>query len=323
MKGLPLIVTLIFLLLPLVVPSSYFLSIMILVGIFSLLAIGLNLMFGYTGVISFGHAAFFGIGAYISAILTERMGWSLLTTLPFVIVASALCGLFLGLATIRIGGIYFAISSLGFAEIVRLVALNWIELTNGPMGLVIHGNNLYLIGAIPLKSDFTYYYLLLLTVLLSLYFVNRIRKSWIGRALISIRENETLASSVGVNPVLFKVAVITVGGTIGAIAGVIYVYYYALATPDVAGVQYTTIALLAVLVGGRGTLLGPLLGAAIFAIAPIIIPGALSDLIFGFILFVIILLAPNGLVPVLSRMFLRFKNKFNPISKKEGLDQGS
>ncbi|MCM3568241.1 branched-chain amino acid ABC transporter permease [Neobacillus mesonae] len=312
-----LLAVLIFLLFPFVTTSPYLQSLMILTGIFALLAFGLDLMFGYTGVVSFGHAAFFAIGAYITGILTERMEWSLAATIPFVIIGSTICGLLIGLATIRIGGIYFSLASLGFAEIIRLVALNWSELTHGPMGLVLNPEKLRLIGSIPLKGEMAFYYLVLITVLITIYFVYRMRKSWIGRALMSIRDNEPLASSIGISPVLYKVIIISAGGGIASIAGSYYGYYYGLITPMVSGVHYTTIALLAVMVGGRGTLAGPLLGAAIFALVPELIPGEFSDLIFGAILLIVILLSPNGLAPVLTRTFLSFRKKFNRVKKKE------
>lgn len=316
-----LIAVIIFLLLPLVISSPYIYTLMILTGIFSLLAIGLNLMFGYAGIISFGHAAFFAIGAYMSGILTERLGWSLLATLPFVIAGAAICGLVLGLATIRIGGIYFAIASLAFAEIVRIVALNWMDLTNGPMGLVLNPGSLHLIGNVPLQDEMSFYYLILATVLISLFVIYRMQMSRFGRALLSIRENEALASSVGVSPLIVKVAVISVGGILAAIGGSYYGYYYGLVTPEVASVHYTTIALLAVMVGGRGTLFGPIAGACIFTLVPEFIPGSLSDLIFGVILLAVILLAPGGMAPVISRLFRNGGNKHkrSGMGNNEGL----
>lgn len=294
--------------------SNYFLSLGTQTLIYVMLAVSLNIMLGYIGLISFGHAAFFGVGAYTSGLLTYHFD------IPFYIgflVAVLLClilGAIVGLMTLKLSGVYFAIITLAFAEIIRVLVLNLVDITRGPLGLSVPKIEVSFIG-----YNLFVYYGIFLVLMAVLYFVHSLIGSPLGKKFILLRENEELAISAGINPFKTKVIGVIISSGIAGIAGVCYAYSYLFLNPNILGLHYTTIALLMVIVGGKGTFIGPIFGAVVFSLLPEglrFLDSSVSMVIFGLLLLICIILIPKGIVDLFSKMFRQFslhpkKNQLN------------
>src|SRR5215831_13934278 len=198
--------------LPLWLQSPYHLHVAIMAGIFAVLAMSLNLLLGYTGKLSLGHAAFFGIGAYTSALLTLKLEWSFWPALATAAALAGAAGFLIGRLALKLRGAYFV-----------LVTVNWIELTNGPLGLP--GVPAPELGSWSLRTKTAYYYLVLASVGLSYLLCRRLVRSRIGRALVALRENEPLAESVGVDVTHYLVLATAVSAAMAGLGGVLYAHY--------------------------------------------------------------------------------------------------
>src|SRR6266480_1141231 len=178
------VLALLVLTLPLWLANPYFLHVVIMAGIFSILALSLNLLLGYTGQLSLGHAAFFGIGAYTSALLTLKLDWSFWPALAAAVALAGAAGLFIGRLALKLRGAYFVLVTISFAGVVSLVSVNWIELTNGPLGLP--GVPAPDLGPWSLRTKAAYYYLVLAAVALAYEVCRRLVDSRIGRAFVAL-----------------------------------------------------------------------------------------------------------------------------------------
>lgn len=283
-------------LLPFVVQSEYSRRILTMIFLYSILSLGLNLVTGVTGQLSLGHAAFYGIGAYTSALLTLNLNWSFL---PALLVASLLAGLFgilLGVPTLRLSGDYLCIVTIGFAEIIRLVFQNWVEVTRGPMGLP--GIPPISILSFTFKTGTDYYYFFLIMMVLTYISMERILDSQIGRALVAIREDEVAAGAMGVNTTYYKVLAFAVGAVFAGMAGSLMAHYLAFVGPMNFTVDESLLVLQMVILGGLGSNIGAIIGAAILVIAPEVLR-VISDyrLLFNGVLMVALMVwRPQGLL---------------------------
>lgn len=299
---------------PYLVSSDYFLYLIILSGIYFIAVSGLNLISGYVGKLSLGHAAFFGIGAYAAAILSLR--WQA----PFwlgVLAAGlipSMVTLPIGYVSLKLRGPYFVIVTLAFAEIARMVIKNWVSLTGGPMGLPgIPGAQLSLLGRTIHFTDSTYYYLVLALGLLTFYIVRKLAASRIGRAWVAIREDEDRALSIGINSRLYALQALCWGSFFAGIAGGIYAYYMGLIAPEIVAFSYMITMLVMLILGGAGTAEGPIIGAIIFTVLPEILRIAEHYRlpILGGILMLSVIFFPAGLRPFLARLPEIFKYRRN------------
>lgn len=253
--------------LPLVVRDRYFLHLLVTAGIFVLLASSWNLLAGYAGQLNLGHAAFYGIGAYTSAILATKLGITPWLGLFAGGLMAALFGLMLGVPALRLSGPYLAITTIGFSEILRLVAMNWVELTRGSLGLygippftpIRLGNWL----DIEFRSEISSYYLLLVLVCASMAIFRRLTTSEFGLSLKSLREDEIGAASIGVNISAYKLAVFTISAFFAGLAGAFFAHYQRLVSPDTLSLGETFTILTMTMLGGLGTLVGPVVGAVL------------------------------------------------------------
>jgi branched-chain amino acid transport system permease protein len=253
--------------LPLVVTDRYFLHILVMTGIFAILTSSWNLLTGYAGQLNLGHAAFYGIGAYTSAILATRLGispWAGLLAGGFL---AAAAGFLLGIPSLRLSGPYLAITTIGFAEILRLVAMNWVELTRGSLGLY----GIPPLTPIPVApgvvidfiSERNFLYVLLVVLLLTVYCIRRMTRSGFGVTLEALRDDEIGAQSIGVDTARFKLTVFTISAFFAGIAGALFAHYQRLISPDTLSLGETFAILTMTMLGGLGTLSGPILGAVI------------------------------------------------------------
>lgn len=276
--------------------NNYWLDVATLVLFYIVLTQGLNVVVGYTGLLDLGYAAFFAVGAYTTAILMTTFGWSFWFTLPVAIVFAAISGVIIGGPTLRLRSDYLAIVTLGFGEIIRILAIN-LEITGSAAG--IYGIPRPNIFGYTIKSQIDFYFLILMIAILSIIAVSRIGKSRIGRAWIYIREDEDAAEAMGINRVRLKLLSYITGAIIGSLAGCVFAVKMSAIAPESFNFHQSVMILLAVVLGGLGSISGVVIGA----ILVIVIPEALRSiedfrfLMFGIALVVMMIFRPQGLWP--------------------------
>jgi len=288
--------------LPLCLQSTYHLHVAIMAGIFGVLAMSLNLLLGYTGQLSLGHTAFFGIGAYTSALLTLKLEWSFWPACAAAVGLAGAAGFFIGRLALKLRGAYFVLVTISFAGVISLVSVNWIELTNGPLGLP--GVPAPELGPWSLRTKTAYYYLVLAAVALSYAVCRRLVRSRIGRALMALRENEALAESIGVDVTHYLVLAAVVSAAMAGLGGSLYAHYTRFVSPEVFLFTYTVTMVIMVVAGGKGTLAGPLVGAVLFTVLPETLRAVASwqwqMLAYGLLLVLLLFFLPRGIVPQIS-----------------------
>ncbi|MEW6548899.1 MAG: branched-chain amino acid ABC transporter permease [Spirochaetota bacterium] len=283
------------LLLPLVVPSQYILRIITMIGVYSVLALSLNLVTGYTGQVSLGHAAFYAIGAYTSAILSTKLGFNFFLSAPLGAVLAGMAGLLLGLPTLRLSGSYLSITTMGFAEVVRMLALNWESLTNGPMGIQRIPRPIFFGVALNLYNK-GLYYLMLAILGLATYSIAAIVKSRYGRALTAIRDDELAATMMGVRTMRMKVFAFVVSAFFCGLAGAFYAHMINYIDPNSFTFDTSIVILSIVILGGMGTMTGPFLGALLLISFPELLRfmQEYRFVVYGVILVVMMRFRPQG-----------------------------
>ena len=285
---------------------DYLLHILIVALIYAIFAMSLNLELGYAGLYNFGHVAFFGIGAYTSALLSLAGCPVVLAMAGSMIVAGG-AGALLAIPALRLTGDYFGIATLSFGEIIRLFFLNERWLTKGPMGIPGISRPAWIaegVAGLPLFSIFC----ALLTLLVFLV-AHRLTRSPFGRALKVIREDEYVAQTLGKNTLSFKIRIMAVGSILAGLAGSLWAHYISYISPADFTLTETILVLLCVVLGGRGTLWGPVLGAFVVIFFQEIlrflpIPTAfdrfvapIQGMVYGALLILLMLKRPEGLLP--------------------------
>ncbi len=247
--------------LPNIYPKSYIMGVVCRTFMYMILAGSLNVINGYSGQFNIGHAGFYCIGAYTEAILATKVGMSFWFALPLGGVMAAIIGLLVALPTLKLRGTYLAIVTLGFSEIIRLVALNWEGLTGGPIG--IKGIPAPWFFGIKLSKSVNYYYVFLGLVVLFFFCTYRVIHSRVGRAWMSIREDELAAKSLGVETRFWKATNFMYGAFWAGIAGAAFSPYFKFISSDMFTLDEGFNILSMVIIGGQGTLLGPAVGSII------------------------------------------------------------
>ncbi len=286
------------LLFPLLVQSEYILNIAVYAGIYVILTSSLNITNGYTGLFSFGHAAFYGIGAYTAAILATRSGIPFWLTLPLAGIVASVFGAAIALLTLRLGGIFLALVTIGFQEIAYLVILNWVSLTRGPMG--IPGIPPATIGGVALRGNRGYYLLILALDALVLFLISRIVTSRVGRAFVAIREDELAAQSAGIATFPTKVLSFVIATFFAGIAGGFFAHHAGFVSADSFRLDETFAILTMLIVGGMGSLPGPVIGAVFLVVLPEAsrFLAEYRGVVYGLILIGVILFRPEGIAGV-------------------------
>lgn len=254
------------LLVPEFVRSSYVLQVMTFVGLYVMLALSLNLLNGYLGLLSIGHAAFYGVGAYASAKLVMEAHFPFLGAMLGAGAVSGLFGYLIAKPTLRLSGIYMTLATLGFNMVLFLVLQNWMSFTNGPLGIMNIPAPMILGWAVESRVD--YYYLMLLLVVLTLLSMHRLINSRFGRALVAIRENELAAEAVGVHTTRYKVQAFVLSTFYAGVAGSFYAHFVKFISPDSFYINESFVLLAMLALGGQGNLIGPVVGAAGLIIIP-------------------------------------------------------
>lgn len=291
------------LIVPLLLRSEYAMHIGVLIMFSVMLATSFNLIVGYVGEFPLGHTAFLGIGAYATALLSARLGLPLHVTVIGSAVIAAASGLVIGAITLRLRGPFFVIVTLCFAEVLRLVANNWIGLTNGPMGISGIEKPAWTSSGSVLQQKVSFYYVGLLLAAVSLYVSYRFVYSNVGRAAIAVRENRYVAQSIGIWPFYFGLVTFVLAAAIGGLAGGFYAHYVSFVGPEVFGFSFMISMIIMVLAGGKGTLIGPVVGAVIV----VLLEEYLRDFkelrfsLFGLAVIAVVLFLPRGLMGFVTR----------------------
>ena len=283
--------------------SDYVLHVAVLSFIYLLPALGLNLVYGYAGLLSLATGAFFGIGAYASALLALRLGWPFWLAFPAAGVVCALIAVPMAVPALRLRSYSFVMVTLGFLVISESVAKNWIGLTRGDMGLIdIPRPRL---GTTALSSVTQLYYLTLITAVLAALAFRAVVRAPAGRALIALRDDETLAEAYGLDTWRFKLAAFVLGALLAGLGGSLYAHYTTVLDPLVFDVFHTLTLMTIVFGGGAGTLGGVLLGTVVFLFVPeaLRVTPQWRMVIYGVLLVVFVFRLPGGLGPALARRF--------------------
>lgn len=281
---------------------SIVLRILVMIMIYASLALALNIPTGYTGQVSLGNAGFFSIGAYTSAILVTTMGFSFFVSAPLAALLAGIFGLLLGLPSLRLSGSYLSIVTLGFAEIVKMVTLNWQSVTNGPMGIKNIPRPTLFGMELSLRNYGAYYLMLAILLLISL-FCYLIIHSKIGRAFLSIKEDELAATMMGIKTVRYKVLAFTLSAILSGLVGAFYAHFMRYIDPNSFTFDTSILILSIVILGGMGTMRGMYLGAALLVAFPEVLRSleAYRFVVYGLILVVMMRFRPQGILGWQSR----------------------
>ncbi len=286
--------------LPALLQGSYPLHLLVLSAVWALLALSFNVVAGYRGLLSLVHASFFAIGAYVSALATVRLGISFWLAMPLAGVAAVGAALAIGWVLLRLPVHAFIIATVAVGVILNLVMLNWVDVTNGPMGLSgVTPPRLALAGVELDFADRVAYYYLVLAVLLAFLVVERFFvRSQFGRASLALRENPVLAEAHGLDPLRHGLIAFGLGALGAGLSGSLYAHYMTVVSPELSTFVYMTLLVVMVVVGGRATLAGPLLGAALFIFLPeyLRLTKAYRDSAIGLTLMLTVRFLPDGVV---------------------------
>jgi len=291
--------------LPLVIrlTGAYWAHILILIGIYAILATSLNLIMGYTGQADLAHSALYGVGAYTSGIIAIRFGINFWITLPIAGLVAVAIGSILGLITLRLRGTYFALACSAFLFLMSMVFTNLRNLTGGIQGLLFIPSASIGGFVIHQKDKIIWTYIVFAVLLLTIFVVDRVVHSRVGRALIAIREDEDLAKSTGVNTFWYKMIAFVVATFFAGVSGALFATYNGMVTPANFDIILFFMIVAACFIGGLGTLLGPVIGAVIVVLLPEIlrVTGQYYFVIFGVFIIAATLFAPDGVIGLVTK----------------------
>lgn len=286
--------------------DSYFMLTIIQAGIYIILGVSLNLINGYTGQFSIGHAGFMAVGAYVGAICTVNFDVPFIGSLFIGSVTAAIIGLLIGLPTLRLRGDYLAIATLGFGEILRVFFINW-QYIGGPRGFAVSERG----------TTFTWLYVMVVLTILIL-------RNWLqsahGRACIAIREDEIAASAMGINTTLYKVTAFTIGAFFAGLAGVLYAHTFYIVTPQSFGFLKSVEVLIIVVLGGLGSMSGSVFAAIGLTFLNMLLSPwpYLRMIIYSLALIAVMVYRPGGLMGTNEVQLPSWS-----LAKKEGHDLGT
>lgn len=304
------------LLIPRFITSTYYLSILIFVGLHSIIAMGLTLLMGYAGQISLGHASFYGLGAYISGILSVTYKFPPVVSLVVSMIITGVIACCIGIPILKLKGNFLAMGTLGLGIIINMIFVNWVSMTGGPSGLT---SIPYLkIAGYTFDRDYRVYLIVWITTIVIFMLSTNIVNSRVGRALRSIHGSEIAANSMGVNPARYKVQIFVISAVYAALAGGLYAYYLTFISPQPFDFKFSIELVVMVVIGGMASLWGATIGALTVTILTeilrAVIPKFLSHasgeyeiIFFGIILIIVMIFTPEGLIGGFRRIANRIK----------------
>lgn len=301
--------------------SPYLLFLGCLIGIAIISATGLNILVGLTGQISLGHGAFMAIGAYSAVWLANEFGLSLLATMPLAGLLTALVGIVVGLPSLRVKGLYLAIATMAASVILHFVFVHWEAVTAGNKGLNLLNAHLF---DMELNTDFRMYYVIVPLAILALFGKRNLMRTRIGRAFIAIRDRDISAEVLGVNLLHYKLLSFALSSFYAGCAGALWAYFFKVVTPESFSLEVSVFYLAAIIVGGMGTVLGPILGAAFMTLIPELLKlitllmepvianaqvhlSPMRGVVFGALIVGFLLFEPHGLAEIWKRIQSYFR----------------
>ncbi|WP_088343365.1 MULTISPECIES: branched-chain amino acid ABC transporter ATP-binding protein/permease [Rhodomicrobium] len=302
---------------PLVIKNPYYLHLLIVIGIYAIVLLGLDIVVGYVGEVSLGHAALFGIGCYTAGVMIFQFGdaapwiksWGFFLLVPMAIAVTALFGLLLALPALQVTGPYLAMVTLAFGTIVQILINEMDFLTNGPLGIALRKPDFLAMfgakGLVDATRDVQFYYVVLICAALSVLVINRIVRSHFGRAFEALRDSPIASDCMAVNVYRYKVYAVVVSAALAGLAGALYTYSEQYISPNTYSFELTILFLLGVILGGRKSRLGPIVGAAII----VYLPNLLSDIFLFRVLTAFI--AALAIVIVASAFIRNAPDKYN------------
>ncbi len=293
-----------FALLPLLIKSNYLLGVLIIIGLYTIIVIGLGILMGYAGQVSFGHAAFFGIGGYTVAVLTTACHWPVIPALAAALILPGVVAAAIGGPALKLKELYLALATLAFGILIHILFNELKGITGGPSGL--SGIPYFAVGGLVFDRDIKFYYLVWTAVLLVSLSVNNLIHSRVGRAMRAVRESEHASESVGIDTAALKLQAFIFSAVLAGLAGGLYAFYVTFINPSPFGFHTSVQFVLMAVVGGLGTFWGPLMGAGLVVAlgevlrwaVPLVIPGAGGEyqiIFFGIVLILIMIFKPEGL----------------------------
>jgi len=292
--------------LPVFLANAFYYDVIILVGINAIVCVGLNLLIGYAGQISLGHAAFFGLGAYFSAVLTGTYDWPPLAAMLCGAVAVGLLSFVVARPILKLRGHYLAMGTLGLGIIIAIALNQEVWITGGPDGMVV--SSFSVLGWEP-SGDLTWYGIVGGLLLISVWLALNLVDSPVGRALRSVHGSEVAASVAGVDVISYKVLIFVVSAVLASLAGSLFAHFAGFITPDEAGFIHSIELVTMVVLGGMASTYGAIVGAAILTILPQLLTvfHDFEMLVFGGILMGTMIFMRKGLVPSLAALVTRWR----------------
>lgn len=293
----------IIILIPILTPNMYIMQIINMICIYIILGTGINVLTGFTGQLSLGQAAFFGIGAYTAALMNTRMGTQFFLCLLGSMLLTGIFGVILAVPALKVKGSYLALLTMGFGEIVRIVMINWTPVTNGTAGIL--GIESPVIFGFAFDTLKKYYFLIVAFVILGLLYQNVLVHTRTGRAFVAVREDNEAAELTGIDVTSYKIKAFVLSAVYCGIAGCLYAMMIKYVSPDTFTNNVSSVILWTAIVGGFGTVAGPVLGGIIMQVLPEALRflGDWRLVVYGVILLIVILRFPGGLYPYIQ-MFL-------------------
>ncbi|WP_226036651.1 branched-chain amino acid ABC transporter permease [Aquibacillus saliphilus] len=305
-RWITVIIVLMIFLLPTYMDNPYYLRLIQMIAIFSLLGLGLNFLFGYTGQISLGHAAFYAMGAYVSVILETIVGMHFLLAWIVTILFTIVVAVIVSLPILKLKGHYLAMATIAFGLIIETFLVQWRSLTGGHDGTFIMPETI--LG--PWLAE-NIYYLIVGSVIISFMLLRNLTRSSIGRVHMALRDDEDAAEALGVNVLKHKVFAFALSAALAAIAGIWYAHYSMVITPEVFGVHTSIQILMLIVIGGLASNLGSILGAAFLILVPELLQEFQDATVFiyGLIVLAVLIFFPKGLAGIVQ-LVIRFFKKF-------------
>lgn len=315
----------IFIVLPFVNDSRTLLILLTQIFIFGILAMSYDILLGYTGIVSFGHAMFFGIGAYTTAVMLKQMENTLFIFVLSIVIGMVIAGFvsfLVGLLTLRLKSHFFAMLTLAFSGLFLVVAEKWRSVTYGNDGFTFRAPDIF-------RDRMTFYFFVLASLVIIFLALHRFVNSPTGRLLIAVRENEQRTKSLGFNTLHYKVIASVVAGIVASFAGSLYAISLRFVNTSVMAMDITLDALLMTIIGGVGTLVGPLLGAAVIEYAQHALSGLARDypiferwiIFFGILYILAVIFFPKGIIGSLRLLFWKWRAKLKQRKKPVALPQ--
>lgn len=282
---------------------EYFLHILILIGIYVILSVSLNLITGYAGFLSIAHAAFYGVGAYVAALLALKFHSPFLANIVCAVILSGLLGALVGIPSLRIRDDYFAIATFAFQVITFSVMNNWVSFTGGPMGLP--GIPQPAIFGWKITTHYDFLIVIFVLCVITLWISHKIVSSPFGHVLKAVREDEIFAQAMGKNVASYKVLIFVIGAGMASVAGVMYAYYISFIDPTSFTIMESIFIISIVIIGGAGNIWGSVLGATVLVILPealrfLGMPSSIAanmrQIIYGALLVIFMLFRPQGFI---------------------------